>query len=192
MPESRSAVPMQEGRARAARWGGSFVAGLLIFALGVLCLVAAGVAGFASILLFGALLLVAGVLEIFSAVRERKHGRQSLSHFLVGLLSIVVGGLFLLRPAVGLAALTLLLAGYFFADGLFRSVTSLLDRYEGWGWDFFSGAVSVVLGVIVFSQWPISALWVVGVLVAVQLMMRGLLVMSVSMALRRELRTVAA
>jgi uncharacterized membrane protein HdeD (DUF308 family) len=183
---------MQEGRVRAATWGGSFVAGLLIFALGVFCLIAAGITGLASILLFGILLLVAGVLEIVSALRERKQGRPALQHFLVGILSIVVGALFLARPAVGLAAVSLLLAGYFFADGLFRSVTSLLDRYENWGWDFISGAVSVILGIIVFSNWPISALWVVGVLVAVQLMMRGLLVMSVSMALRRGLRTVPA
>ncbi len=192
MAEDRSAVPMQEGRARAATWGSSFLAGLLIFALGVFCLIATGVTGFASILLFGGLLLAAGILEIYSAFRERRQGRQFLPHFLVGLLSFVVGGLFLVRPAVGLAAVTLLLAGYFFADGLFRSITSLLDRYEGWAWDFFSGAVSVLLGVIVFSQWPISSLWVVGALVGVQLMMRGVLVMSVSLTLRRAMRTVAA
>jgi uncharacterized membrane protein HdeD (DUF308 family) len=192
MPENRSAVPMEEGRARAGMWGGSFVAGLLIFLLGVFCLIAAGITGLVSIILIGVLLLVAGVLEIVSALRERKQGRQALSHFLVGILSIVVGVLFLVRPAVGLAAVSLLLAAYFFADGLFRSITSLLDRYEGWGWDFLSGAVSVILGIIVFSNWPISALWVVGVLVAVQLMMRGALVMSVSLGLRRGLRAAAA
>ncbi|MCI0571912.1 MAG: DUF308 domain-containing protein [Myxococcaceae bacterium] len=190
-PTRKTTVPAVEGRVKATVWGLPFLLGLLLFAGGIFCFIAAGVTGLASILLFGGLLLAGGVLEIIRAFKERGT-RQFLPHLLAGLLTLVVGGLFLARPLVGLAAVTLLLAGYFFASGLFRTITSVLDRYEGWGWDLFSGVVSLLLGVVVFSQWPISSLWVVGVLIAVELVMRGAATMAGALALRRVLRTVAA
>jgi uncharacterized membrane protein HdeD (DUF308 family) len=188
--DSKSIAPA-EGRARAAVWGTPFFTGLLLLLLGAFCFIAAGMTGLASILLFGVLLLAAGVLEIFNAFKERR-SRRFVPHLLVGLLMFVVGGLFVVRPLVGLAAVTLLLAGYFFASGLFRTITSAVDRYEGWGWDLFSGAVSLLLGVVVFAQWPISALWVVGALVGVELMLRGAALMAAAMALRRGMRPVPA
>lgn len=161
--------------------------GLLILIAGILCYIAAGITSLASILVFGVLLFVAGVLEIINAFRRRASG-QFLLYFLAGLLSLVVGALFIFRPLFGLASVTLLLAGYFFASGLFRCLTSLVDRYSGWGWDFFSGAVSVVLGVILVAQWPQSSLWLVGVLVAIELVIHGAMIMGMALTLRREQR----
>ena len=178
------------GRANAVRWGIPFAVGLLTLAAGILCFIAAEVTGLASILVFGWLLLVSGVLEVVHAFRRRTSG-QFLLYFLGGLLSLVVGGLFVGRPLVGLASLTLLLAGYFFASGLFRGVTSLMDRYQGWGWDCFSGLVSVVLGAILIAQWPASSLWLVGVLVAVEIITHGVAMMAAALTLRSAQRTIS-
>ncbi len=168
-------------------WGGPFVLGLFVFLLGVLCLIAAGFTALASVLLFGGLLVVAGVVEIIHAFRRRGTG-QFLLYLLGGVLSLVVGALFLFRPLEGIAALALLLAAYFFATGIFRAVTSVVDRYEGWGFDLFGGLVSVLLGVILMWQWPAASLLLVGVLVAVQLMVNGAALMAGSLALRQGLR----
>jgi uncharacterized membrane protein HdeD (DUF308 family) len=161
--------------------------GLAITVLGLVALVAATATSVATALLFGAILAVSGILEIGAAFRFRKTGRF-LSYFLGGILSLVVGGLLLFRPLVGLAAITLLLAGFFLASGLFRGITSLLDRYGGWGWDLFYGVVAVFLGVTIFSSWPVSALWVVGVVVGAEIVTRGIAVMAGSLQLRRVLR----
>lgn len=180
-----------EGRTVAAAWGAAFFLGLLIFLGGVFCYAAAAVTSLASILYFGMLLIGAGIVEIVFAFKRRRSG-VFLLYFLAGLLSLVVGGLFVLSPLEGLSAVTLLLAGYFFASGLFRAITSLMDRYPSWGLDFLSGAVSVVLGALLLRQWPQSSVWLLGVLVAVELMMRGATMMGLALALRRGLRSLTA
>lgn len=184
-------VRRASGRATAAAWGVPFVMGLLLTLLGVVALGAATVTGLASIVLYGLLLLASGVLEIVYAFRVRREG-NFLLYFLAGVLSVIVGGLFLAQPGVGLASVTLLLAGFFFANGFFRGLTSVLDRYSNWGWDLLYGVVSVALGVVIFAQWPISALWVVGTLVGVEIIVRGVSLIAASLAARRVLRPVPA
>jgi uncharacterized membrane protein HdeD (DUF308 family) len=96
--------------------------------------------------------------------------------------------LVLARPDVGLVALTLLLAGYFFASGLFRGITSIMDRYAGWGWDFAFGIVSVVLGAIIFIQLPYSSMYALGIVVGVQILSRGISIMAAALMVRRAVR----
>jgi uncharacterized membrane protein HdeD (DUF308 family) len=174
-------------RAIAGTWGGPFVLGLLITLGGIFCMVASAAAGVASAILFGALMAVAGILEIVSAFRFRRHSRFML-YVLAGALAVAVGALLILRPMVGLAAITLLLAGYFLASGLLHGVTAVVDRYGGWGWDLLYAAVSVFLGVIIFAGWPLSSLWVVGVVIGAEIAVRGIALMGASLQLRRALR----
>jgi uncharacterized membrane protein HdeD (DUF308 family) len=85
-----------------------------------------------------------------------------------------------------------MLAGYFFASGLFHAITSVMDRYARWGWDFVYGAISLFLGVVVMSEWPVSAVWLVGTLVGLGILFRGVALMAGSLTLRRALRDVTA
>jgi uncharacterized membrane protein HdeD (DUF308 family) len=173
-------------RDRAVRetWGGTFVLGVLTAVMGLFAIVGAPATGLLTVVLLGAFLAVAGIFEAYHALRHREGGNRLL-FLLGGILSIVVGGLLMFRAGAGLATLTLLLAGYFVTNGLFHCVTSLVDRYLHWGWDFLQGAVSILLGVIVFAQWPISALWVVGTLVGVEIFFRGCGLMVAGVDLRR-------
>src|SRR5438067_12278964 len=93
-----------EGRSRAAIWGLPLIAGVLLFIGGALCLVASGSTGMATMGVFGTVLFVAGIIEITRATRERSEHAPFMPHFLSGVLSLVVGGLFLVHPASGLVA----------------------------------------------------------------------------------------
>jgi uncharacterized membrane protein HdeD (DUF308 family) len=175
------------GRATAGVWGWPLVFSLAIVALGILALISTGVASLATVLFLGILLMVAGVAEIVLGVRRRAHGGFLLP-FLNGLLSLVIGFCFLRWPIFGLAAATILLGAYFLASGLFRGLTSLIDRYPHWGWDFFDGVVCLILGIIVLGSFPISAFWVLGFLVGIELIVRGGTLLGASLALRRLFR----
>lgn len=178
------------GRAVSATWGTPFVAGLFMVALGILAFIAAGIASLATIFAFGALLLVAGLMEVVYAFQARRQG-SFLLPLLSGLLSLVVGALFLFRPLAGLAATSLMLAAFFLASGLFRGITAIADRYAHWGWDLFYGVVAIVLGVLLLSGWPTSSIVTIGVLVGAELIARGSTLMGASLALRRGLRPAA-
>ncbi|HEY3450416.1 MAG TPA: DUF308 domain-containing protein [Myxococcales bacterium] len=179
------AEPFAERSPRSsAYWGGPFVLGLLMIAIGVLALSAAVWTSLASILYLGILIAFSGLVQIGHALRYRKAGAAT-GTLLGGILSAVIGVLIAARPAAGLAAVTLLLIGYFFVSGLFRTITSLLDRYPSWTWDLAYGLSAIVLGVVLVANWPASALWLVGTLVGLEIIFRGAALMAGSLALRR-------
>ena len=65
------------------------------------------------------------------------------------------------RPVLGLTSLTLVLAAYFFVDGIFEIFESFdLKPLKGWGWMLFGGIVSVLLGIMIYTvtttPWAIS------------------------------------
>jgi uncharacterized membrane protein HdeD (DUF308 family) len=96
-----------------------------------------------------------------------------------------VGATIIFRPAVGVAGSGLLITGWLFATGLFRGVTALMHRYRHWGLDLFYGSLSILLGFWLMTRLPTSATWLLGTVVAVELMARGIAVMGASRALQR-------
>ena len=168
-------------------WTGPFVSGLLIALVGIIAFWTPLVTGVASALLIGGLLTFAGAVELIGSFRRRHEG--SVAHsVLSGILSLVVGILFLARPVAGVGALGLMLAAYFFASGLFRVINSAADRYSRWGWDFAYGLVALAAGVMVLMYWPLSSLVLVGMLIGLELLARGIALMGIGWGMRSFLQ----
>ena len=164
-------------------WGVPMTIGILLIAAGTFALYAAVLTSLVSVIYLGIMLMVVGVLEMISAFRAR-HSGPFVVYFLAGLMSLVIGGLFLYRPLASLASLTLLMAGFLFASGLFRGITSVVDRHPRWGWDLAYSLVALALGVYMVAQWPLSSLWVLGTVVAVEILARGIALVAASWVLR--------
>jgi uncharacterized membrane protein HdeD (DUF308 family) len=192
MPRAQGRIGVTAGPARAASRTSSSVLGAILFLLGVLALVFAGVVTIASIVAFGILLAVGGISELFHAFRgqEGERDRFFLS-FISGLLTTVVGGVMIFRPEVGVAGSGLVVGAWLLSTGLFRSVTSLVDRYRYWAWDLAYGIVSLLLGVWVIASLPTSAPWLLGTVIAIEFMAHGAAVMLSSFALQRRERSSA-
>jgi uncharacterized membrane protein HdeD (DUF308 family) len=156
-------------------------AGLVV--LGIIALGSVVFASLAAAVVIGALLLVAGAGEAIGAFWCRGWSGFFL-HLLSGVLSIVVGLLFLRAPVEALAALTLLVACFLMAGGIFKIVTAVSYRFAAWGWPLTSGIVDVVLGVMIWWEWPASALWVIGLFVGISLLFRGFDWIALGLALR--------
>ena len=54
-----------------------------------------------------------------------------------------------------------------------------------------SGVIALVLGLMIWRQWPVSGLWAVGILVGVDLLMTGISMVALASTVRR-IRNVAA
>lgn len=165
-------------------WAVPTTIGILWIIGGALALAASVLTSIVSVLFLGSLLMVVGVLELVSAFRTHRT-RSFLVYLLAGLLTIVVGAMFLWRPISGLASLTLVIAAYMFATGLFRGVSAAIERYPMWGWDLFYGIVAVALGAYIAASWPISALWVLGTIVSIEIIVRGIALVGAGSAIRR-------
>ncbi len=168
----------------AARQGArsSFVWGMVLVALGIFAVMAPLFSGIATAVLVGMLLLMGGVVEAIFAFKTESFGRGVL-RFLFGALAVVSGGIMIAQPGRGLGALTVVLVAYFLASGVVDIILAFkLRPNEGWGWTLLSGIVSILLGVFLISQWPVSGVWAVGVYVGVRLIVHGWMLMALGTA----------
>jgi uncharacterized membrane protein HdeD (DUF308 family) len=165
-------------------WCWFLALGIALVALGVFALVAAEIATLASVLLFGWLVLIGGVFEVVAAFWAR-HWSGFVLHLLVGVLYVVVGLLMIGHPVAVAAGLTLLLVALFLTGGMFRIVAAAMLRYPGWGWSVLDGAISLILAVLIWANWPESSLLVIGTFVGIALVFRGWAWVMFAQAVRR-------
>ena len=148
--------------------------GVIVMILGVLAMAMPFITGVAITAMIGIILIATGIAQFLCALKSNSFGEGAF-RFLFGLLALLAGVSLVSQPGAGLATITLFLAIWFFADG----VTSLYQGFrwrpfDGWGWMVFSGIVSIILGVMIWRQFPVSAVWLVGVLVGIRLVFAGL------------------
>jgi uncharacterized membrane protein HdeD (DUF308 family) len=154
------------------KWGWLLVLGLSMVILGTIALIIAPAATIGTVLVLGWLLVVSGVVEAIQAFRVRKWTGIFL-HLIGGVLGILVGLLIVTHPVAGALVWTLLFASFFTAIGLFRIVAAIRLKFPNWGWAAFDGAVTLVLGTLLWIDWPGSGLWFLGFAVGVSLLLRG-------------------
>ncbi|OQX49911.1 MAG: hypothetical protein B5M46_02850 [Epsilonproteobacteria bacterium 4484_20] len=105
--------------------------------------------------------------------------RSDWAGWLKSFLLVMVGLFMILYPMQGIAALGLLLAIYFFTDAFagFGLAFSLRPKKIWLLW-FVNAVTSLILGVIFLAGWPFSALYMVGILVGISLLLDGIILFS--------------
>jgi uncharacterized membrane protein HdeD (DUF308 family) len=164
-------------------WFWFVLLGIVLIVLGVTALGSVGIASLAAAVAIGVLLLLGGAAEVMGAFWCRGWSGFFLE-LLSGVLSIVVGLLFLRAPTGALAALTLLVACFLMVGGIFKIVAAVGYRFAAWGWSLASGIIDLILGVLIWQEWPASALWVIGLFVGINLLFRGFNWIALGLALR--------
>jgi uncharacterized membrane protein HdeD (DUF308 family) len=161
--------------------------GLGLIVLGIIALGAAVAATYLSVMALGTIMVIAGVIN---CIRATATSRQTgfFVELLTGLLYLFVGLVVLSNPGIAALTLTLVMAVLFLVGGLFRIVTSLVYQFQNWEWLLISGVVSGILGLVIITGWPVDALWVVGLFVAVDLIVYGWWTLFLGSAGRNEPR----
>src|SRR5262245_24533397 len=127
--------------ALAAHWRLFFIQGIAMVVLGVFALGAPMAASIAVELYIGGLFLVSGVIGL-AAIFAARDVPAFLWGMLTAALSIVVGILLIDRPIAGALSLTLVLAAFFLAEGVFQIAASINYRTvipNSWIWMLISG-----------------------------------------------------
>jgi len=151
--------------------------GILLIVLGVLAVLSPAVAGGAVVSVVGVILIIAGLVQIARALYAS--GSEKVLTLILGAIAVLAGIAVVLHPLLGLAFLTLLLAVYFAAEGVWKLVAAFRYRPPA-GWLMASGLLSLVLAWLIWSQWPLSGLWAVGVLVGLNLVATGAAVVTLA------------
>jgi len=159
--------------------------GVLLIGLGMLAVASPMVAAVAVNVLIAWLIVFAGVVHLVVAFHTREAG-SIIWRLLVGLAYMCFGGYLIARPVAGVASLTLLLASLFLLEGIFNIV--LFFRAPSTlrsSWMLLDGIVTLLLGLLIYLQWPSSSAWAIGTLVGVSLIFSGLTRVMVSLAVRK-------
>ena len=172
-PEFEDAMT-PEFEAHAPGWGGTL-------ALGILSVIG-GIAGFlnpflASLTVEGlvaAFAIVAGVTQIAAAVRDERDRWSRVTTGVLGVVLSLFGASLFLSPLSGLWSLTLLALSLFATMGIMRVWMAWRMRTRAGAWAVgLTGLVTIGLAVVLFLNLPLTALTLLGFLLAVDLTVSG-------------------
>ena len=164
--------------------GWSIAVSILMVIGGLLAIALPFYTGIAANLLIGCVLVYGGVAHLAFGWHTRGTG-AIFWHILLGILYLVVGGYLLLHPVRGLVTLTLALAIYLVAEGILETILYFrLRPLRGSGWFLFNGVVTFILGLLVWRTWPLSAEWVIGLLIGISILITGISWLMISLAVR--------
>src|SRR3954469_12571058 len=149
------------------------IQGGLLIAAGILAIIYPVLSSAAVVVLLGWLLIISGVVQGLSLI-----GARHVPHFWLQLISVIlavlIGCLFLRDPAQGMMTIALLLIVFFMIEGISKVVFALTIRpFPNWGWVLASGLVGIVLALILWANLPVTALWLIGVLLGINLISVG-------------------
>jgi uncharacterized membrane protein HdeD (DUF308 family) len=138
------------------------------------------------------LIVMAGVVHLILAFNAFRAGTM-LWRLLVGLAYLFFGGYLVVHPGLGVASLTLVLASLFLVEGILEIVLfSRMRSVQGSRWLLVDGIITLLLGLMIYAQWPSSSAWAIGTLVGVSMMVSGVTRVMLSLAVRKATDTISS
>jgi uncharacterized membrane protein HdeD (DUF308 family) len=163
----------------------SILWGVSLIILGMLAVASPFLAAVAVNGLVAWLIVLAGVVHLTVAFHTREAGSM-IWRLLVGLAYVFFGVYLVAHPALGVASLTLVLASLFLVEGIFNVALFFKVRsVQGSSWYLIDGIITLLLGLMIYMQWPSSSAWAIGVLVGVSMIISGVTRVMLSLAVRK-------
>lgn len=167
------------------QWGWVLGLGVILLLLGVIGLGMEFFLTIASMYFFAVLLIISGLSHSIDAFKYKKV-KGAMWQILIAVLYLCAGIIVFYDPVLASAVITALLAWMLIIIGASRIFMAFyLKGNIGWGWMIFSGLTSVVLGLLILLQWPLSGLWVIGMFIAIELIIIGWSYIFMALSLRR-------
>jgi uncharacterized membrane protein HdeD (DUF308 family) len=169
----------------------SIVWGVLLIVFGMLAVGSPFLAAVAVNVVIAWLIVLAGAVHLTLAFSAHSAG-SVIWKLLVGVAYLLFGGYVILHPVLAVASLTLILASLFLIEGVLDIVLfSKMRSVRGSNWVLIDGVITVLLGLMIYAQWPSSSVWAIGTLVGVSMIISGITRVMMSLAVRKTTETVA-
>lgn len=153
-------------------WWQSILLGVVLILAGLFVLRSAVAATVVSAIVFGVALLVAGLFEVVQAFWA-PHWSGVVWRVLVGALYAIGGAALVSDPIAASVVVTLAFAIALIASGAVR-IFLAFTHWDRFGWLLLcSGIVGMLAGLVILLKWPLSGLWVFGLVVGVDLLLHG-------------------
>jgi uncharacterized membrane protein HdeD (DUF308 family) len=167
-------------------WWWLFLLGILLTVCGTAALIFPAltvVTPVVAMVILGVVLMVAGFATIITSFWAGKWSGMLVQIF-VGVLYVTVGLTIRDTPLQAALVTAYIIAGFFIVAGAFRIIAALTVRFPHWGWTLLNGIVTFLLGVIIYRHFPMTAIWVLGLLIGLEMLFNGWTWIMLSLAVR--------
>jgi len=159
------------------------IEGIVLVLLGAFSILLPTVATLAIELLVGWVFVISAVSGLITSFRTR-NSPGFIWSLVSALIGLVAGAALLIWPLVGVLSLTSILTAFL----ILRGMTSILfalahKRYATprWGYMLLNGVVSILLVAVILWSLPISATWVIGLIVGLNMIFSGLALIGIAL-----------
>lgn len=147
--------------------------GIVMVVAGLLVLGDVALATLVSTIMIAALAIAAGVFEIAHAFWTKGWG-GFLWQVLLGILYVAFGVVLWSQPVTGALLITFVLGLLLVLSGAVRMLLSYRYWHDA-GWVMLlSGIFGVLAGALIIARWPMSGLWILGLLLGIDLLSHGM------------------
>lgn len=157
----------------AAHRGWFLALGVALVILGTAAVLFPFYGSLAGVRILGWIMLFSGIATAVHAHRAGGWG-LTLLQVLIAIAYAAAGIWLLSNPLAAVATLTFVLIAMLLVQGIISVIEAFQIRpTRGWGWVLVSGIASIVLAIMLKMELPSSALWAIGMLVGVSLVIHG-------------------
>jgi uncharacterized membrane protein HdeD (DUF308 family) len=170
-------------------WGWLLAAGMAYVPLGIISMVVPVASSFALTVVLSGVLLGAGVIHLIQAIKLR-HESGRLIRFLQSILALVVGAIIFIYPSIGMMGIALTLSFYFLLGAAMQwLLATMMPPGGARGWVYASAVVSFIIGIYIVVTFPMSAFWVPGTLLGIELIFLGFGLIGFALSIREPNKT---
>ena len=171
--------------------GWSMLWGILMFICGILAISLPLASSIGIVIVLAWLILFAGISHLIFAFQSHSVG-GFLWQVLLAVVYGIAGVYMLMNPLLGVLSLTLVLAVFLLFEGILEIALYFgIRRVRYSGWVLFDGIITLILGILIWRQWPSSSVWVIGSLVGISLIFSDISRFMLSLAVRDSNATAA-
>ncbi|NJP11211.1 MAG: HdeD family acid-resistance protein [Leptolyngbyaceae cyanobacterium RU_5_1] len=165
----------------------AFLTGILLSVLGAIAIALPVFSTLVAETWIALIIATAGFAKLFYAFNTRNEG-GFIWKLLLSVLYIATGIMLLVYPLTGVLTLTLLLGSFLLTEGVFELILAFrLRPKQNWTWVLTNGIVTLLLGGLIWFQWPSNAPWLLGTAVGVSILFTGVSRIMLSLNVRTSL-----
>ncbi len=175
-------------------WRRFIIQGIIIMFVGMLMSLASIVnpdaiilsaRGFSWLPASGMFIILLGILGCFEALFAKEQ-RELLQNLQVGVLDLVVGTLMILSFSGTISRLSIMISAFLIVRGIVRIILVYSLKLPYKLSTVTGGVLSIILGILVFQEWPTPEGWFVSLCLNVEIAFRGWAVIAFSLWLKKQ------
>lgn len=175
-------------------WRRFIIQGIIIMFVGALMSLASVVnpdaiilsaRGFSWLPASGMFIILLGIIGCFEALFAKEQ-REFLQNLQVGVLDMVVGTLMILSFAGTLSRLSIMISAFLIVRGIVRIILVYSLKLPYKLSTVTGGVISIILGILVFQEWPTSEGWFISLCLNIEITFRGWAVISFALWVKKQ------